>query len=77
MALGVDNRSGNRKKQILDPIYVNSPSFKKGVLDRISASGFQHLALYFYSNTKTKVAATIATLPILTQKMTGSTERYI
>ena len=75
--MGVDKGEGN--EEILDPIYVNFLSFKKGVLERILACGFLHRALYSYSNpyARAQDAATIATLPIWTLKMSGSTIRYI
>ena len=52
VVLGADEdkgKGGGGKEQILDPIYVNFLSFKKGVLERISACGFLHGALCFNS----------------------------
>ena len=80
LALGVDDEGEEEvKRTILDLIYVKFPSFKKGVLERISACCFLHRDLYFYSKRypRAQVAATIATLQIRTLKMSGSTSRYI
>ena len=78
MVLGVYENDDD-DEPILDPIYVIFLSFKKRVLEWISACGFLHRALYFYSNpyARAQIAATIATLPIWTLKMSGSTARYI
>ena len=78
MALGVDNEE-KILRTILDSLYVNFPSFKKGVLERISACGFLLSILYFHSNpyVRAQVAAAIATLSIWTLKMSSSTARYI
>ena len=75
VALGVD---GEGKGTILDPIYLNFLSFKKGFLEQILASGSLQRAVYFHSNlyARLQVAATIATLSIWTLKISGSTTTY-
>ena len=59
-------KEGERKEQILDPINVNFPSYKKWVLKRISACGFLHSVLYFHSEpyARAQVPAVTKTLPI-------------
>ena len=49
VALGIDGGEGGGKGTILDPIYVNFVSFKKGALEQILAGSFLQRALYFDS----------------------------
>ena len=59
MALGVDEKG----EKILDTIYINLRSFKKGVLEQMLAYSFLHHALYFFPDphARAQVVATIAT----------------
>ena len=67
MVLDVGKDEEAEKQQILDPIYDNFLSFKKGVLERISACGFLYRALSSYSKRYAR-AQVAATLQIWTRK---------
>ena len=76
VVLGVDKEEGGEKEQILDPIYINFLSFKKGVQELILTCSFLHHAFHFNSEPYAR-AQIAATMPTWTLNLSSSTMTYI